>query len=797
MKKRLTALLLAGLLLALPSCSKENPDSPDGGGSDISQTGETVEKAVLLTHIFRGKPLTLPEDYRIREDMAPSYDKETGNVSMMASWWEEILDEEGNFADSISHYYMLTLAPDSTVVSKEEITFGDGVYPQNLTQVNGTTYYMSNEYDPDTHTETFNLYTVKDGVTTAAEDLARFFPSAGNTEMGWFYIQYMTVDKDGYVYLGADQEIAVLNPDLTLAFTLTLDNWINTMSASPAGTVYISSYMDGGYGLIPIDKEKKALGEAITLGNSNMREMFFADGYDLYYTTDDGLYGYNFPAAGETADETQESAPELIMSYQNSDVTENYFDVLSVVDSETLLVSERDPVTYDSTVAVYKKAADVDLSSVHVIEMACIYANYNLPASVVQFNKDNPGSRIIISDYSQYNTDEDYMAGANKLATDIVNGLYKPDIVIGNTGDSFVQQILENNLYTDLYTFLDKDDRINRDTVFSSVLYSYETDDGKLWGLPSEFGVSTLIAPKAVMGDRTAWTFSEMLDFAMNLPAGVSLMEDLTQENAMHYLLGGSGYSAFVDMTANTCNFTSPDFIKYLEYIRTLPASSPSYEERPDDYYETLYLARHNGQVALDSANLSDPHDWVGLEASFNTKDYVLIGYPAENGDKGARISYSDSYIITSFCEYPDEAWAFLKTIIHPEFDEMRERYHGINNFPIIRSLCEEMAEQYKEYEYDIYFSGGASWGSYDPENPDTSELREPGIRTYFTDADKTALLNYLETGVGQRAVAQIPEEITAIVTEEISTYLGGVKDAKTCADVIQSRVNLWLAEHE
>ena len=370
MKKRLTALLLAGLLLALPSCSKENPDSPDGGGSDISQTGETVEKTALLTHIFRGKPLTLPEDYRIREDMAPSYDKETGNVSMMASWWEEILDEEGNFADSISHYYMLTLAPDSTVVSKEEITFGDGVYPQNLTQVNGTTYYMSNEYDPDTHTETFNLYTVKDGVTTAAEDLARFFPSAGNTEMGWFYIQYMTVDKDGYVYLGADQEIAVLNPDLTLAFTLTLENWINTMSASPAGTVYISSYMDGGYGLIPIDKEKKALGEAITLGNSNMREMFFADGYDLYYTTDDGLYGYNFPAAEETADETQESAPELIMSYQNSDVTENYFDVLSVVDSETLLVSERDPVTYDSMVAVYKKAADVDLSSVHVIEMA-------------------------------------------------------------------------------------------------------------------------------------------------------------------------------------------------------------------------------------------------------------------------------------------------------------------------------------------------------------------------------------------------------------------------------------------
>ena len=795
MKKRLTALLLAGLLLALPSCSRENPDNPD---AETSQSGETVEKASILTHIFRGSSFKLPEEYSVLQDMTPTYDKETGNVTLLATWWEEILDEEGNYADSQRHYYMMTLSPDGTVVSREEIFFGEETYPQNLTQANGTTYYLSNTYDPNTYKETFNLYTVKDGVTTPLEDLARFFPSAGNTEMGWFYIQYMTVDKDGYVYLGADQEIAVLNPDLTLAFTVTLDNWINTMSASPDGVVYISSYMDGGYGLTPIDKEEKALGETITLGQNNIREMFFADGYDVFYTTDDGLYGFNFPAADESAEDAPgtPSGPELVMNYQNSDVTEDTFNVLSVVDTETLLVSERDPVTYNSTVAVYRKSADVDLSAVHVIEIASTYTHYQLPTSVVSFNKNNPGTRIIISDYSQYRTDEDYLAGEKKLATDIVNGLYKPDIVIGSSTQSHVRQILENDLYTDLYTFLDKDEKINRDTVFSSVLYSYETAGGKLWGLPNEFGVSTLIAPKSAVGDRTAWTFTEMMDFAMNLPDGVSLMEDLTQENAMNYLLGGSGYSAFVDMTAGTSSFTSPEFIKYLEYIKTLPASSLSYEERPEDYYETLYLLRHSGKVVLDNVNLSDPHDWVGLEAVFNTKDYVLIGYPAENGDKGARISYSDSYIITSFCEYPDEAWAFLKTIISPEYDEMRGRYRGISSFPIIRSLCDEMTEEYKEYEYDIYFSGGASWGSYDPENPDTSELREPGIRTYFTDADKEALLNYLETGVGQRAVAQIPDEINNIVNEEISTFLGGVKDAESCADVIQSRVNLWLAEH-
>ena len=787
MKKRLTALLLAGLLLALPSCSKENPDTP--GGNDTAETGETVEKAEVLTHIFRGTGLKLPEEYYLRDDVPPIYDKETGNVTLMASHWEEITDEEGNYVSSQTHYYLLTLAPDSSIVSQEELTFDENVYPQNLTTVGDTTYYMVNNWDPDTYEETFNLCTVKDGETTTVEDLARFFPSASAQDMGWFYLQYMAVDKDGYVYLGADQEIAVLKPDLTLAFTVTADSWINSLTAAPDGTVYLSSYADGGYGLMPVDKEKKALGDPISIGAGDMRDVFFADGYDLYYTTDTGLYGYTF-----ATEEKPDGESTLIMNYQNSDVTSNYFEVLSVSDSETILVSERDPSTYDSTVAVYRKAADVDLSEVHVIEIACVYPDYYLPAQVVAFNKNNPGTRVLVSDYSQYNTDEDYSAGETKLATDIVNGLYKPDIVLGNSANSYMQQILENNLYTDLYTFLDKDSDLNRGSIFSSVLYSYETDDGRLWGLPSEFSVATIIAPKALIGDRTSWTFSEMLDFAMNLPAGVSLMEDLTQQNAMGYLLGGSGYSAFVDMTSNTASFTSPDFIKYLEYIKNLPAQTP---ERADDYWETRYLAYHNCQIALQTAGISDPHDWVALEAVFNTKDYVLIGYPAEGEDKGAKMGYSNACIITSFCEYPDDAWAFLKSIISPSYDENRERFTALHSFPIVKELCEIMLDDYTEYEYEIYFNGGASWGSYDPEHPNTDEMHEPGIRTYFTEDDKAKLMDYLTNDVGQRAVTQIPEEINAIVNEEISSYLGGTRDAKACADIIQSRVNLWLAEHE
>ena len=40
------------------------------------------------------------------------------------------------------------------------------------------------------------------------------------------------------------------------------------------------------------------------------------------------------------------------------------------------------------------------------------------------------------------------------------------------------------------------------------------------------------------------------------------------------------------------------------------------------------------------------------------------------------------------------------------------------------------------------------------------------------------------------------PPEIEAIVLEEVSAYLGGGADADSCVKHIQSRVSIWLAEH-
>jgi len=57
--------------------------------------------------------------------------------------------------------------------------------------------------------------------------------------------------------------------------------------------------------------------------------------------------------------------------------------------------------------------------------------------------------------------------------------------------------------------------------------------------------------------------------------------------------------------------------------------------------------------------------------------------------------------------------------------------------------------------------------------------------------------MRWLDQDVGIPLSTTIPQEVTDIVNEEISSYLAGVNTAADCAKVIHSRVGIWLSEHE
>lgn len=790
MKKKLTAVILALLMLAAPlvSCTGGDEKNP-GGDTETRVEGEVVEKTTVLTNVYSGIPVTVPEGFTVMQDIQPVYDKESGELKLICSKYEEILDENGEWVGYKNTYSLLTYDKDYNLLSDEPLELtGDedeNIYVNNGAITDSGLLFLQSSWDNDKNEFYLYSYNSADKTLTKSEELSRLF---SETERGWFYIQYMCVSPDGTIYLGSENEILALDSSYVKQFSVPISNWIDSMSISPDGKLYVSSYFDEGRGIALVDPEKKALGEPQYF-NDNPRGMYFGDGYDIYMATDTGVYGTSL----------SDGSSEILMNFQNSDIQYNRFDILRIIDKDTFLVSETDEETWENTLSIYRKSADVDLSQVKVVEIAAYGGTDNsLNSAIIKYNKANRDRRIVISDYSQYSTNEDYYAGAKKLTTDIVNGLYEPDIVLGNSwgeGNSAVSQIIERDLFIDLNTLIESDPDIDPDDIFGGVKRTFSTSDGRMWGITKEFNVNTLIAKDDMLGGKTSWTLDEMLDYAKNLPEGVRFMENLTQQNALTGgSLGSDLLSAFINVEEGSCNFENETFYKLLDFIKSLPAEYiPT--ENDDNYYE----AYQTGKIAVYNDYFYDIGAWIGMEVIFNTKDITPVGFPIVNeGDCGSLVVYDNSFTITTFCDYPEIAWDFLSGYIKPEYDEKRSGFTGIYSMPIFKSMYDIICEEYYTYEFTFNFRGGASWGPMDPENPMTVEdLDEPGILTYFTKEDSAELREFIDNGTGWATASSVPEEITNIVTEEISSFTSGVKTAEDCARVIQSRVSIWLAEHE
>lgn len=77
----------------------------------------------------------------------------------------------------------------------------------------------------------------------------------------------------------------------------------------------------------------------------------------------------------------------------------------------------------------------VDAASVvnkTVLTFACMYLDWNMRDAIVKFNRASNTHRIVVRDYSEYNTDDDYTAGIQKLNTEMLSGKL-PDMIDINT----------------------------------------------------------------------------------------------------------------------------------------------------------------------------------------------------------------------------------------------------------------------------------------------------------------------------------------------------------------------------
>ncbi|MBO7404472.1 MAG: hypothetical protein J6V24_05885, partial [Clostridia bacterium] len=342
---------------------------------------------------------------------------------------------------------------------------------------------------------------------------------------------------------------------------------------------------------------------------------------------------------------------------------------------------------------------------------------------------------------------------------------------------------------------------VNRETLCGAALSGFSDDDGKIWGLPRTFSVSSICANRAVldafgMAGKNRWDLGALLDFAENLPADVALHERLTREMAPYWLLGNYGLGAFFDEREERCVFDSPDFVRYLDFLRSLPKDENELKRVSAvdaAKVATRYDYFYNDKVALQSVWADSNFMFTKFEGTFGTKNWELIGFPTPDGaGSGLEVSAGRVMCITSFCAEPDLAWEFVRSVI------LSKRTMGgmDEELSVLRERARKMLHTLTGYEIVQEFSGSTSMSSRKSDPPlTTADLRTPGYIIDFTDEDTERIMKILD-GDALRISHIVPDEVTEIVNEEISAYLAGVGTAEDCAAKIQSRASIWLSEH-
>ncbi|MBO4228750.1 MAG: extracellular solute-binding protein, partial [Clostridia bacterium] len=747
--------------------------------------GTAEREPEFLTHVFRPESFAIPENYSFNSGIAPKYDAEAGTLTYLAAYWKNLEDENGLWqSETITE---IITANAETVLHEEELPLGKDEYLSGGLFTKDVLLCLVGRFDLEKGQESFRLVSWKigsDGAEPQAElnDMEKLFESAGAT--GWFRVERMAEDAEGNIYLASQQEVVVLTPALEKCFSVTVPDWIKTMAVAGDGRVWVMSDFGNGQALVPINRETLSFGDPLTLPAlpEGVNELFFGPGHDYYYRNDNGLYAADYDESGMVSE-------ELIIDFMNSDISRESVSLLTVYSPEEVLMSDRGE---SSTVpSIYRKAPDIDLSAVTVLRLVHTgQPEISLAGKIISFNKSHEGVRIVVDSYQ---SKEDFLGGEKRLAAEMATGT-RPDIVITSQSGPALTHIVKHGLFTDLTPFTEREGFLNQDNIMGCVKRTFTDAEDRLFGLTRSFYLQTVVSTDDLLGKyagRDSWTAEELLDFAESLPSDRLLMEGLTRNSAAYMLLGPGGYASFISEDGKTASFDSELFIRYLKYIASLPtpeeySAHPPIEGLSAPFSER-YQLYHEGKIVLKQKVLNEIAAFLGMELDFGTKNWRMIGQPT-NGYSGTAISADSVYVITAAdAERQELAWKALEDLFEPD------AFSGVQGIPGLVSEFERTVQEYYAYDFAFTFSGNSSRDLKDSYFPLT--LTEPGILTEFTEEDERRIRDILDNHCGIPFNLSANDEVTSIVNEEISAFLGGVGTAEDCAKKIQSRVSILLAE--
>lgn len=513
------------------------------------------------------------------------------------------------------------------------------------------------------------------------------------------------------------------------------------------------------------DPETGMEGEQTELpGNMMMYSIYPGSYTDLLLTNNQGMFSYNI---GD-AEIKQE------MSYVNSDLNSTYLNNITILDEEHFIASYSDMTDYKIQLAYFTKVDPKDIPDKKVLVLGANYLDSSVRKRVIDFNKSDSQYRITIKDYSSYSTMDDYLAGYTQLNNDIIAGKM-PDILMVDSQIP-VDNYIAKGLIADIGSLIEQDTELSQIEFLENVFEAFSVD-GTLYYVVPSFSVSTMIGKKSILGDRSGWNMEEFQQVMAQLPEGTSAFGDVTRDSFFWMIMQYCG-SDFVDRATGECKFDSQEFVNMLEFAKTLPEEINYDEDYNWDEYETQY---RDGKTLLMPVYMYSVRDMnYSVNGQFG-EDVTFVGFPNENRN-GSIVRADSAIVLSSKSTDLEGAWEFVRYYLTDEYQSSISW-----QMPVNKELFLEKAQEATQKPYYI------------DENGDKVEYDD----TVWLNGESVPLAPMSQETVDQivefiqsvNRVAYYNSDIQDIISEEVGPFFEGQKTAQEVANIIQSRVQIYVNE--
>ncbi len=414
------------------------------------------------------------------------------------------------------------------------------------------------------------------------------------------------------------------------------------------------------------------------------------------------------------------------------------------------------------------KNAEEETKNQKVLVLANFDNSEYLREQVKQYNEMQQEYRIEIKQYER--SEEVEEDGVLLLQREIAAGK-GPDMI--NFGSGYTTSDIVGGYTEDLFSYLEGDaEKDYFENILQAFLYK-----SNLYAIPLGFTLNSFVGTKQNLGDRSSWTITEMMECYYGQEKEKLLYPGAFKKDVLGTILTGS-MEYYIDWETGECNFNESEFCDVLRFCNGF---SDHLEITDDFSVKQIFL---EDKALLLPVRMRTVYDICSVEHIFGGQEVTFIGFPVDRTNGTMIQSCGPVLAISRNSRHKDAAWAFISWLLSPSAQSKLP-----SGFPLCRSALEEQIRQASEIEYETDEEGVQR----QVVKERVSFEGEAPMEIYCITPEQAEQLITLIEQAGN--ISQVEPKIYRIFLEEADYYFNGAKGLEETADVIQSKIYIYVNE--